>query len=155
MIYKLIMLSEKQQIWRIWLSAKNLTHSKSMGILDYIKYRYSKNGFLETNWNLACRVILSIYTLYVIFKQIWAWHCSRPSYLKTWNKSTLLEYTVLCPKEKGTCGINHICIDQAQWTDKGINIIWIVKIKQMNKMPKVKELKILLVWSHVHVISVQ
>ena len=32
MIYKLIMLSEKQQIWEIWLSAKNLTHSKSMGI---------------------------------------------------------------------------------------------------------------------------
>ena len=33
MIYKLIMLSEKQQICEIWLSAKNLTHSKSMGIL--------------------------------------------------------------------------------------------------------------------------
>ena len=40
-----------------------------------------KNGFLEKNWNLACRVILSIYTFYVIFKQIWACHRSRPSYL--------------------------------------------------------------------------
>ena len=75
------MLSEKQQIWGIWLSAKNLTHSKSMGILDYIKCRYSKTAFGK-NWNLACRVILSIYTFYVIFKQIWAWHRSRPSYLK-------------------------------------------------------------------------
>ena len=45
MIYKLIMLSEKQQIWGIWLSAKNLIHSKSMGILDYIKCRYSKTAF--------------------------------------------------------------------------------------------------------------
>ena len=81
MIYKLIMLSEKQQIWGIWLSAENLTHSKSMGILDYIKCRYSKTAFWK-NWNLACRVILSIYTFYVIFKQIWAWHRSRPSYLK-------------------------------------------------------------------------
>ena len=41
-----------------------------------------KNSFLEKNWNLACRIILSIYTFYVIFKQIWAWHRSRPSYLK-------------------------------------------------------------------------
>ena len=45
MISKLIMLSAKQQIWRIWLSAKNLTHSKSMGILYYIKCRYSKTAF--------------------------------------------------------------------------------------------------------------
>ena len=45
MIYKLIMLSEKQQKWGIWLSAKNLTHSKSMGILDYIKCSYSKTAF--------------------------------------------------------------------------------------------------------------
>ena len=45
MLYKLIMLSEKQQIWRIWLSAKNLTHSKSMGILDYKKCRCSKMAF--------------------------------------------------------------------------------------------------------------
>ena len=45
MIYKLIMLSEKQQKWEIWLSAKNLTHSKSVGILDYIKCRYSKTAF--------------------------------------------------------------------------------------------------------------
>ena len=37
------------------------------------------------NWNLACRVILSIHTFYVIFKQIWAWHRSRPSYLKFLN----------------------------------------------------------------------
>ena len=59
MIYKLIMLSEKQQIWRIWLSAKNLTHSKSMGILDYIKCCYSKTAFwkkIET-WHvgLSCQ----------------------------------------------------------------------------------------------------
>ena len=54
MIYKLIMLSEKQQIWGIWLSAKNLTHSKSMGILDYIKCRYSKTAFgkIET-WHVG------------------------------------------------------------------------------------------------------
>ena len=45
MIYKLIMLSEKQQIWGIWLSAKNLTHSKLMGILDYIKCCFSKMAF--------------------------------------------------------------------------------------------------------------
>ena len=45
MIYKLIMLSEKQQTWGIWLSTKNLTHSKSMGILDNIKCRYSKRLF--------------------------------------------------------------------------------------------------------------
>ena len=45
MIYKLIMLSEKQQIWGIWLSAINLTHSKSMGIMDYIKGGYSKTAF--------------------------------------------------------------------------------------------------------------
>ena len=81
MIYKLIMLSEKQQKWGTWLSAKNLTHSKSMRILDYIKCCYSKTAFWKKNWNLACRVILSIYTFYVIFKQIWAWHRSRPSYL--------------------------------------------------------------------------
>ena len=49
MIYKLIMLSEKQQIWEIWLSAKNLTHSKPVGILDYIKCCLLKNGFLEKN----------------------------------------------------------------------------------------------------------
>ena len=59
MIYKLIMLSEKQQIWGIWLCTKNLTHSKSMGILDYIKCRYSKNGFLEKieTWHvgLSCQ----------------------------------------------------------------------------------------------------
>ena len=54
------MLSEKQQIFaQKWLFGKN--------------------------WNLACRVILSIYTFYVIFKQIWAWHCSRPSYLNNWK----------------------------------------------------------------------
>ena len=45
MIYKLIMLSEKQQKWEIWLSAINLTRSKSMGTLDYIKCRYSKTAF--------------------------------------------------------------------------------------------------------------
>ena len=39
------MLSEKQQKWGIWLSAKNLTHSKSMGILDNIKCRYLKTAF--------------------------------------------------------------------------------------------------------------
>ena len=55
MIYKLIMHSEKQQIWGIWLSAKNLTHSKSMGILDYIKCHYSKNGFLDKieTWHVS------------------------------------------------------------------------------------------------------
>ena len=49
------MLSEKQQKWGIWLSAKNLTHSKSMGILDNIKCRYSKTAFwkkIET-WHLG------------------------------------------------------------------------------------------------------
>ena len=59
MIYKLIMLSEKQQIWRIWLSAKNLTHSKSMGILDYKKCCCSETAFwkkIET-WHvgLSCQ----------------------------------------------------------------------------------------------------
>ena len=55
----------------------------------------SQWGFLKTknstcqkqlfgkNWNLACRVVLSIYTFYIIFKQIWAWHHSWPtSHLK-------------------------------------------------------------------------
>ena len=49
------MLSEKQQIWGTWLSAKNLTHGKSMGILDYIKCRYSKTAFwknIET-WHVG------------------------------------------------------------------------------------------------------
>ena len=59
MIYKLIMLSEKQQKWGIWLSAKNLTHSKSMGILDYINCCYSKTAFLEKieTWHvgLSCQ----------------------------------------------------------------------------------------------------
>ena len=60
MIYKLIMLSEKQQIWGIWLSAKTLTHSKSMGILDCIKIMLLlKNGFLEKieTWHvgLSCQ----------------------------------------------------------------------------------------------------
>ena len=59
MIYKSIMLSQKQQIWGIWQSAKNFTHSKSMGILDYIKYCCSKNSFLEKieTWHvgLSCQ----------------------------------------------------------------------------------------------------
>ena len=67
------MLSEKQQIWGIWVSAKNLTHSKSLGILDYIKYRFFFCFlfflFLEKieTWHvgLSCQ-----YTFYVIFKQI-------------------------------------------------------------------------------------
>ena len=45
MIYKLIMFSEKQQFGGIWLSAKNLTHSKSMGFLDDKKCRNSKTAF--------------------------------------------------------------------------------------------------------------
>ena len=40
-----------------------------------------KKRLFGKNWNLACWVILSIFTFYVIFKQIWAWHHSRPSYL--------------------------------------------------------------------------
>ena len=68
------MLSEKQQIWGIWLSAKNLTQSKSMGILDYIKCRYSKTAYwkkIET-WHvgLSCQygtfyVILSLFVEFV------------------------------------------------------------------------------------------
>ena len=38
------------------------------------KCRCSKTALWKKNWNLVCRVILSIYTFYVIFKQIWAWH---------------------------------------------------------------------------------
>ena len=60
------MLSEKQQKWGIWLSAKNLTHSKSMGILDYIKCCYSEMAFLEKieTWHvgLSCQ-----YTYFMSF----------------------------------------------------------------------------------------
>ena len=42
-----------------WLSAKNLTHSKSMGFLDDKKCRLRKNGFLEKieTWHvgLSCQ----------------------------------------------------------------------------------------------------
>ena len=36
MIYKLIMFSEKHQIWEIWLRTKNLTHSKSMFVFFFV-----------------------------------------------------------------------------------------------------------------------
>ena len=59
MIYKLIMLSEKQQKWGIWLSAKTLIQSKSMGIFGLHKILLLKNGFLEKieTWHvgLSCQ----------------------------------------------------------------------------------------------------
>ena len=74
MIHELIMFSEKQQIQRIWQSAKNLSHSKSVEFLDDKICHCSNMAFWKKKLKLGMYGYLVdrhifIY-MYVIFKQI-------------------------------------------------------------------------------------
>ena len=93
MIYKLIMFSEKQQNGEFGWVPKTLYTVSQWGFWMTKNAAVQKRLFGK-NWNLACRVILSIYTFNVIFKQIWAWHDSWPSYLKYLLTSRLLSLWV-------------------------------------------------------------
>ena len=100
------------------------SNCRECGYVPKTLHTISQRGFLKTknsadqkrlfgkNWNLACRVVLSIYTFYAIFKQIWAWHRSSPSHLKgifSDSNNIFLWYEIRTYKQKKL--ISKISVD--------------------------------------------
>ena len=71
-----LMFSEKQQFREFGRVPKTLHIVSQWGFWrQNMSLHVVKNDFSENNvFNLACRIILSVFLFYIIFKQIWAWH---------------------------------------------------------------------------------